>query len=483
MFKKYLLLGVILFLALTAGLGYYCYRIGYWQQKAVSVLGGYFEDKTDDGLIATDDSKALIKELLGFGADKYYLFLFLNNTELRPGGGFIGVYAVVKMSHGNPEILKVEGTEILDNYAPADFVSPPPEALARYTGIKRLEFRDSNWWPDFASSSQKTMELYIKEKGLYSDKIDAIIALTPTVVEEILKISGPITYDGIEFNADNFTEKLEYEVEYGYKDKNLKFVDRKKIISGLGNEFIKKLALDAWKNWSKYLSVLQKMITQKQILAYSEQQNLQDMIEQKQLDGKMKKNAGDYIMWVDANLGALKTDASISRELSYFLEPQPNGLYQATVSMKYNHQGWFDWRTSRYRTYARLYVPLDSKLIGVKGSMLTDRNSLPGKVDSGIENGRQFFGTFVAVEPATSQTLQWQFYVSPQVAKMIKDGHYQLLVQKQLGLVNAKLTLGLNFGKNIVSAYPGEDKNNYGDSKFDYKTKMDADLLFTVNTN
>ena len=76
---------------------------------------------------------------------------------------------------------------------------------------------------------QKTMELYIKEKGLYSDKIDAIIALTPTVVEEILKISGPITYDGIEFNADNFTEKLEYEVEYGYKDKNLKFVCLKKM--------------------------------------------------------------------------------------------------------------------------------------------------------------------------------------------------------------------------------------------------------------
>jgi hypothetical protein len=61
-----------------------------------------------------------LKKLLGFEDTQNYLIEFLNNTELRPGGGFIGVYGVVKVKNGVPEVLKVEGTEILDNVMGSD---------------------------------------------------------------------------------------------------------------------------------------------------------------------------------------------------------------------------------------------------------------------------------------------------------------------------------------------------------------------------
>ena len=62
---------------------------------------------------------------MGNTAPQTYLVLFLNNTELRPAGGFIGAYAVVKIDKSKPQIIKVEGTEILDNLAPKDFPAVP----------------------------------------------------------------------------------------------------------------------------------------------------------------------------------------------------------------------------------------------------------------------------------------------------------------------------------------------------------------------
>ncbi|MBT3949289.1 DUF4012 domain-containing protein, partial [Candidatus Parcubacteria bacterium] len=53
----------------------------------------------------------LLPGLLGFTEKKTYLVLLLNNTEMRPGGGFIGTYVTLQANKGDVDILKVEGTE------------------------------------------------------------------------------------------------------------------------------------------------------------------------------------------------------------------------------------------------------------------------------------------------------------------------------------------------------------------------------------
>src|SRR3989339_325475 len=138
------------------------------------------------------------------------------------------INTVVKMENGKPQILKVEGTEILDGKSP-QFDSIPPIQLTKNLKIETWKFRDSNWSPDFGVSTQKALELYEKENGLEAKQIDAVIGITPTVFENILQILGPIAINGIEFNYDNFTEKLEYEVEYGYNEKGIDFRERKKL--------------------------------------------------------------------------------------------------------------------------------------------------------------------------------------------------------------------------------------------------------------
>lgn len=430
----------------------------------------------------TETNDSLLTDAMGFNGVRNYLLLFLNNTEMRPGGGFIGVYALLQMDKGTPHLLKVEGTEGFDNNAKIDFESVPPAPLVKYLKVKRWYFRDSNWYPDFASSSEKSIELFLKQdKNSGVQKIDGVIGFTPAVMEEILKISGPIKFDGQEFNAQNFTEKLEYEVEYGYAQKGIEFKDRKAIIGDMARSILSQLKFNVVKDWPKYYSAAQKMLTQKQIVIYSTNETEEAFLAARGYGGKMKKTNADYLLWSDANLGALKTDASVIRELNYEIVPTSSGKFLATAKMKFIHKGHFDWRTSRYRDYVRLYVPLGSQFVKAEGQMDMEKSNLIGQVDSGIENGYQWFGAFVAVEPGKIKELSFSYYLSENSVNLIKNGQYNLLVQKQIGTGATKLTLGLNFGKNLVAAWPGEGKAKHGDTRYDLVTDLLEDREFKVN--
>lgn len=431
-------------------------------------------------ITTSQTEKNLFEKALGFDGARTYLLLFLNNTEIRPGGGFIGAYAVVKIDAGIPQILKVEGTEILDNLSPQDFPSVPPEPLQKFLYVKRWGFRDSNWSPDFASSSVTGLDLFKKEKGTAANDLSAVIGFTPTLLEELLKISGPVTVNGQEYNAENFTEKLEYEVEYGYVQEGLSFNERKQVISDLMNALVAKLGKDVFNNWQQYLDLMQNMLNQKQLVAYSLNPDEEKELLSKNWGGQMRNYIGDSVLWADANLASLKTDKAMERELSYSFAPTSSGQYVAEVRMKYIHKGKFDNFTTRYRTYARVFVPVGSKLISVDGNLMNDRTTEKGTVEQGVENNRQWFGAFTSIEPGKTGVLSFRFFVAPQIAKLMQNGGYRLLVQKQVGTLSNKLFLNLDFGRSFGYANPGEEKQNYGDNKYAINSDLLLDREFEV---
>ncbi len=437
--RKFIFFLVIIILGAGALTLYSWYRSGALQSAVVKQVSQKFTSN------ATESN--LIQKVLGFSSPQTYLILFLNNTEIRPGGGFIGAYGVVRMDKATPEILKVEGTELLDNLGPQDFPSVPPEPLQKYLPIKRWGFRDSNWSPDFASSSVKSMDLFKKEKGTAAEDINAVIGITPTLLEEVLKISGPITVNGQVFNAENFTDKLEYEVEYGYAEQGLDFDERKKVLADLTHALFAKIRGDIFKHWSQYFALSQRMLAEKQIIAFSTDPETENVLLAKGWAGEIKQTGSDYLLWVDANMAALKTDKVMERELSYSFAPTSSGKYVGTVKMKYKNNGSFTKFTTRYRTYARVYLPEGSKFISVLGSMKADRTPGVGVVDQGVENGKQWFGTFISIEPGKTGELAWQFYLAPQIVNQIKNNSYSsLLVQKQAGTLGHTLVLDLSIG-------------------------------------
>jgi len=438
------------------------------QKKVNSIVGD-----------TSGDFSALLPQFLGFSKPRTYLFLFENNTEMRPGGGFIGLYAAVRVDKGHIEVLKVEGTETLDGQTPATWKPTPPKVLQEHLGVDRWYFRDSNWSPDFAASAQKSLEFYKGENGIAADQIDTVIAFTPTVLERLMKITGPFTVEGIEFTPENVIEKLEYHVEYDYARNGRSFENRKGIIKVFMDALLAHLKDDAFSRLDEYTRLLQDLGNEKHIIFYSKDAELERVMQNLGWTGRVKEPAGDYLMWVDANLAALKTDHAMERNLVYSIEPRGNEFI-AHAKMIYTHRGTFDWRTSRYRTYARVYVPRGSKLLETKGAMKKDRSNEPGVIDQGEELGKQWFGTFIAIEPGQVGTLEFTYTLPGGVADQIRNGKYQLLAQKQLGLPDAALTLDLNFGKNVQTALPPEEQKNWGNPVYTQQANLRIDRNFTV---
>lgn len=420
------------------------------------------------------------------------LLLFLNNNELRPGGGFIGSYGVLEMSGGDIAHLETADVYALDNAVEAYVTRTAPEPLSRYNATKNWFFRDSNWSSDFAVSSQQSIELFLQEVGFLpeslavpiTDHIDHLVAITPTYASDLLAITGPITVGGQTFTSENVADLLEYQVQYGYALTGVPEAQRKEILADLVNEMKSRLYELSSQEWSKVFEVSQKALREKQMLLYSTDKEIQQVLAKVGWAGEVVRSTSDTLMIVDANLASLKSDPVVERDVTYEIFRNASDQWLGRVSIHYKHNGTFDWKTTRYRTYTRVYLPTGTRLLGLEGSWLNDKTQNPtqaaGPVDEVEELGLTSFGTFTSVEPGEENTLTFEFFLAPEVGEAIESGVYELAVIKQLGAQNNPLTLGLDFDKNVTFAMPGEDTGEWGDDVYRLNTILSQDLEVRV---
>lgn len=417
-----------------------------------------------------------VPEFLGFNGAHTYLVLFLNNTELRPAGGFIGSYAVVRVENGHTDIKMISGTETLDLAADKTKLPSPPKPLSDYLGVDRWYFRDSNWSPDFSVSAAQALDFYARENGALAAEIDGVVGITTDVLEDLLRLSGPVSVQGITFTPENVIEKLEYEVEYGYQQRGISVGERKQIMNELMQTIIQRLGGSVVTRFKDYVDLVYRLADERHVMMYSPNAELQNKITALDWDATMVTSSLDYWWWVDANLTALKTDHALQRTARYEITPRPDGRLVASVTMEYRHTGVFDWRTTRYRSYTRVFVPTGSELISVSGNAKNKNTS----VEQGSELGRTWFGTFIQIEPGDTRRLTFSYLLPREVTEAVKAGRYSLSIQKQAGTTAHGLTLHLDFGKNITGAQPGEDQKNWGNTVYDYVTDLRLDRTFTI---
>ncbi|MBP9694975.1 MAG: DUF4012 domain-containing protein [Candidatus Magasanikbacteria bacterium] len=455
---------------------------GYNMYRSLNVLNGIVS-QTPSGILgnSASSSNSFFQILLGMQSPQTYLLLFQNNTEIRPGGGFIGSYAVVRFDHGKPEILKVEGIETLDKAADKSLLPQPPAPIKKYLGVDKWYVRDSNWSPDFAESAKQALALYRLENGTAADQINTVIAITPTFVEGLLSRVGTTTIQGIPFTPQNFTEKLEYEVEYGYADRGTSFAKRKSILDPFMRELALKVGADFFLHSDAYATLLETLSREKHLVAYSDDAEIARVLAEAGIDGKIKQTQNDFLLWVDANLAALKTDHAMERSLSYSIYPDSkNNRLIAKAAMTYVHTGKFDWRTTRYRSYVRVFVPSGSVLIGVSTQGARGATIPFSAIDQGEELGKTWFGTFISIEPGETRQLIFEYALPNKINESVQSGFYDLTLQKQIGTVNTLLTLNLQFDKKVTAAAPAEVKEKWGDSVYNVQGDLRHDESFEV---
>lgn len=420
-----------------------------------------------------------ITSLLGAARPTSVLLLFLNNTELRPGGGFLGTYGLATIHRGQLVSFTTDDIYNLDRTVEGGLRIPPPEPFRRHRIVSWWYLRDANWSPDFVESSRTVLDFYRREGGTGDPTV--VVGFTPTLASELLRIVGPVDVDGFRFDTENVADELEYQVEVGYHERGIPRPQRKAIIAPLSRIVIDRLMSRRFRDWAPVISAVQTAIRERHLMASSSDREMQALLDQLDLGGRVSplEPGEDSILVVDANLGSLKTDPVMERSIRYAMIPDASG-YRATIRVQYRNTGTFTWKTTRYRSYTRVYLPLGTELIRASGATERTPSGEPSVVDQGEELGRTWFGVSLNVEPGQEQSLALEVRLAPAVVERIQRGSYVLRAHKQLGSIATPLTLDLEFGTPVRAAEPPEPPAAWGNGRYSVETDLREDRVFSV---
>ena len=386
----------------------------------------------------------LLPALAGYPNQADYLVMLQNNDELRPTGGFLGTYGILELQDG--EIINFNTHDIYQLDMPVkDLINViPPEAIKKYL-VPKWYMRDANWSPDWPTAAQKIDWFYQAESRLNPaaeiiSEFNGVIALTPKLITDFLGLIGPVTVEGQSYNQENFQDLLQYRVEKGYVDLGVSSWNRKEVISEIGKELKNRIFDLPPAGWFKAINIMLDNLATKNLLLYLTDNQLENIVVDNGWGGEIKTVFGDYVMVVDANLAALKTDAVMNRSLKYEINQGVNGFF-SKLTLGYAHQGKADWKTSAYKSYTRIYVPLGSQLIKISGYDLSE-------VDVGSELGKTWFGLYLEVQPGEIKTLTIDYRL-PSLALGPKK--YELYLQKQPGKEINETIVDLSFLNDIKS--------------------------------
>jgi hypothetical protein len=412
----------------------------------------------------------VVKNVLGFDYDTRHLLVFQNNSELRASGGFIGSYALMDFHNAEIKSLEVPSGGGYDTEAGLYemLLSPEPLQLLK----SRWYFWDANWWPDWEISASKLAWFLEKSNG---PTVDGVISFTPTFIENLLSISGPIRIGGdfnIEISNENFYTTIQSIVE----DKNLyphasstlsgEKPKPKEIIGELFNAMLEQIPerLDQ----DMIIEMAQLLINnllEKQILLYFSDADNQKVISQLDWAGEQKSSNGDYLMVVNTNLGGGKSDRKIADTYELESAIMNDGSIENILKINRQHMAYKNEPLVGVRNvdWLRVYVPEGAILLEADGFVLPDESFFKNPPDYLIEdsyiaetealaivhksgakiyneNNKTVFANWLVLDPGESRTVVLRYRLPKKVST---NDNYELLVQKQPGSVNASFYYSL----------------------------------------
>lgn len=429
------IVGLVLMVAVLAG-GFFLFSYAKDNKVSIAINSLSVLDKISQLLPIQADTKKEISAVNSLvevltkndNVEKSFLLMLQNNMELRPGGGFLGQYAVIKIKNGQVTYNYFEDANLLDQRITAKVT--PPYPFTKMMQIKSWKFRDSNFSPDFPTNVEKAKYFFRLAGG--NSNFDGVIAVNSDVLLHVLKLTGPVTVPGYagEYNSQNAVLKLEEQVERAYiMDPELDTQNRKDIMKKMTSILVSKLT--QLNNIPKVAELLLEELRNKNLMMNFKDQSLQSLVEGVYWDGKVAYDwNSDFLMMVDANMGALKTDYYMKREINYYIDlDQEKPVVDLNILYK-NTAPYGDWRTSDYHSYVRVYVP--------KGANLLEREmvSYPNIQE---DKSKTYFGFIVHVLIGRETKARLKYELPADFDK----NNYKLLIQKQSGVgdVPVKVTI------------------------------------------
>lgn len=418
--KTFLIASLVVVVITLAG-GYY-WVTRYADSDGASMFSNEF----------TGDLQTLVKLAGSFmntgGEEKVFLVLFQNNMELRPGGGYIGSFGIVKVKDGAVTDFSSHDVVNFDGRIPDTVRAPYP--LPETLGVKTLKLRDSNVSPDWSVNAKVAEDFYKMGKG--EEDFDGVIGITTNVLSSFLSVVGPVEVPGYpgEYDAETGVLNLEYQVEQAFYKQGITRGERKSIMNVLGDIILAKAkALPITEKYDLFRVVLDDL-HKKDIQISFKDEALQDVVRNAGWSGEIDRTWDtDYLLAVDSNMNSFKTDYRMRRKMAYTVDFRGDAP-KAMLDVTYEHTAKEkDYMTKDYQSFSRVYVPEGSWLDSVSG------NAKPAVF--GSELGKKYFGAIIQVPLGATRNVVWK-YTLP---KNFSEGDYDLLVEKQAGLNDVPVTV------------------------------------------
>lgn len=409
-------------------------------------------------LVTEEQMQQLFPTLFGFTGKKSYLVLLQNNQELRPTGGLIQAVAVVTIEKGLLVDYQVYDVDSIDRLFSGQ-MTPPPE-VQTYLGQKNWVLRDMNWSPNYPDSAKQISTFVEKSIGR---KIDGVFAMNLTGLQDILKVTGPLSlpeYNEV-VNDRNVLERAEFhsEIQLVQSAKTDYFA---LLFNKMFSSFI---SLPQEKN----LPLLQTLYTDlkdNQILAFIDSPDQAAILSSLGWTGEVGvpkcpspfneiSCKVDTMFQVESNVGVNKANFALQRSIQQTISFANNQITHQRVVTFTNTAATAAWPMGEYKSYIRFYVPEEAQLQEIR----LDSDVVPAdNITVGTEDGRKYFGVLVEVPIQQTKKL-YLTYTEPLGENT--PFSYVFFEQKQSGTVADPLVIDIQPGEGLhpVLIAPQADAN------------------------
>jgi hypothetical protein len=429
-------------------------------------------DTLSDAVVLLASLPAAARSVLGMEGPRTYAILGQNSAELRPTGGFIGSMGVVTIDHGAITHEDYRSSYFFDNPDRGWGVLPAP--MQAHLGPGGLAVRDANWSPDFPSSARLIEAFLLQHQDI---KVDGVIGFTTLTVNALMEALGPLEVEGFAepLTAQNWYSAAEQRINFQGGDRVHGDPNKEAVLEPMLKAILRRLQAGSLEDLPKVLRGLRRSVEQRELQLYFHDPRAAQVARRHGADGRLAPPAGgDVLALVDANLSYSKVGPYIGQRISYDVWLNDRGVatenrvtveyenritpQQAAGAAKDINGAEWDPATQKlkldpglYGTYARLYIPRNSRILDVGN----DDPPVLQSQDLGFTTLERYYRV-----PATGRAQFTYAYQIP--VDRNPPGEYRLRVVKQPGTAGHAIEVRLHL-PNGLSASPNVPMVREGD--------------------
>lgn len=308
------------------------------------------------------------------GSRRIIVFLE-NSSEIRPTGGFWGSYMELNINNGKISSVQVRDVSEADRVISTKTIPPKPlQAL-----VTNWRAADANWFFDFPASAAQGAK-FLRASDLYKDDphVDAVLSVSPKLIENILAVTGPISVSSTKaaIDKDNFLPMIQEEVQKGH---DVGSASSKNILKEIYAGLIDKLSRMDNAEENQILSAVFDAAKNKDLVAYAEDPGIESALKEQGVAGDLfevpQRFMGDYLGIAAANIGGGKSDHNIKEKITLESQIGANGKLTNHLEIARTHTAtrsteW--WYKTINQAYLRIYTSgVDSVVSSAGGTKKT----------------------------------------------------------------------------------------------------------------